>query len=124
MNAQVLCIVGSAVRWHKWRAQLAANGCKLLRATDETQAIDLLSAHRVDVICIDSQTMADARNSYIGVSLKNENPRVPIVLIQTDSTIPSHFEQLVDVMTDEASFEVTGSWMIQDLHEVRFPLFV
>jgi hypothetical protein len=38
--------------------------------------------------------------------------------------MPLHYEQQVDVVIDEAGFEAIGRWLIGELHEVRFPLFV
>jgi hypothetical protein len=127
MRVRVLCLVGDTDRWRKWQTHLGANGHTVLRAEDESQAINLLHSSRVDVICIDSQAMPatlPAEADPAGLNITYLSPRVPVVLIQTEADMPVHFERQVDVVTDEASFDTAGCWLIDDLHEVRFPLFV
>ena len=47
-----------------------------------------------------------------------------MVLIQAGSKAPPHFEERVDVVIDESTFSSMGHWLIEELREVRFPLFV
>lgn len=124
MNAQILCIGGRAARWHKWGADLEADGYVVVHAPDETEAVELLKAAPVAVVCIDSCMMAGAGRSPLGSRLKNAHPRVPVVLIQAGSEAPPHLWECVDVVIDESTFTKMGHWLIEELREVRFPLFV
>ena len=124
MNAQILCIGGSAARWRKWGEDLEADGYVVVHASDETEAIELLKAAQVAVVCIDSHTVDGAEGSVLGARLKNAQPRVPVVLIQAGSEAPPRFEEDVDVVIDESTFTKMDHWSIEELQEVRFPLFV
>ena len=55
---------------------------------------------------------------------KNASQHVPVVLVQTGSAVPKHFEEHVDVVIDESTFLTVGSWLIEELREIRFPMFV
>ena len=120
MSVAVLCIGGSSERWHN----LEAGGYEVLRASDEGHAVELLRTQLVNVVCIDSRCMAEAESPAMGASLKSVVPHVPVVLVQTASTMPWHYEQQVAVVIDEAGFDAMGHWLIEELHELRFPLFV
>jgi hypothetical protein len=60
----------------------------------------------------------------ITAGLKDASPHVPVVLVQTGSSVPVHFEEHVDVVIDESTFSTVGSWLIEELREVRFPMFL
>jgi hypothetical protein len=126
MQVRVLCIVGNDKRWEDWRDQFLTSGHTVVRATDERQAFEVLKSHVVDLICIDSHTVAETWTSEGRLSPDNLHlhPRVPIVLVRTEVGIPAHFEQHVDVVTNEVGLGSSARWLIDDLHEVRFPLFV
>ena len=124
MNGQILCIGGDLERWANWRHELEENGYVFVQATDEREASTLLKACRVDVVCIDSQIMAESRGSEIAASLKNAAQHVPVVLVQTGNDVPQHFEERVDVVIDESTFSSLGHWLIEELRETRFPVFV
>ena len=124
MSAQILCIGGSAAHWQRWRRPLEADGYVVVHAYDESEAVELLRASPVDVVCIDARAIGEGGSSVIGDSLKNTRPRVPVVLIQNGSQVPPHFEEHVDVVTDEATFSTMGRWLIEDLRELEFPLFM
>jgi hypothetical protein len=49
---------------------------------------------------------------------------VPVVLVQTGIGVPEHCEEHVDVVIDESTFSTVGSWLIEELREIRFPMFV
>jgi CheY-like chemotaxis protein len=124
MNGQILCIGGDLERWANWRRELEENGYIFVQATDESEASTLLKACPVDVVCIDSQIMTESGGSEIAASLKNAAQHVPVVLVQTGNGVPQHFEERVDVVIDESTFSSVGHWLIEELRETRFPVFV
>jgi CheY-like chemotaxis protein len=124
MNGQILCIGGDLERWANWRNELEENGYVFVQATDEREASRLLKACPVDVVCIDSQIITESGGSEIAASLKNAAQDVPVVLVQTGSDVPQHFEERVDVVIDESTFSSVGHWLIEELRETRFPVFV
>jgi DNA-binding NtrC family response regulator len=124
MNGQILCIGGSESRWRSWGQSLEDNGYVVVHAINEQEARVLLQACPVDVVCIDSQLMTEVGSSEIGAELKNTRPHVPVVLVQTGNGMPPHFEEHVDVVIDESTFRSAGHWLIEELREVKFPVFV
>ena len=124
MNGQILCIGGDATRWVSWGHELEANGYVVVQASDEREASTLLKTCPVDVVCIDSQIMTESGGSEIAAGLKGASQHVPVVLVQTGKHVPEHFEEHVDVVIDESTFSTVGWWLIEELREVRFPLFV
>jgi len=124
MNGQILCIGGDFERWANWRHELEEKGYVFVQATDEREASTLLKACRVDVVCIDSQIMAESGGSEIAASLKHAAQHAPVVLVQTGDAVPQHFEERVDVVIDESTFSSVGHWLIEELRETRFPVFV
>jgi response regulator RpfG family c-di-GMP phosphodiesterase len=124
MNAQILYIGASAAHWPNWNKNLDETGYVVIHAADEREAVELLKKCQVDVVCIDSQLMGKAGASLIGASLETADPHVPVVLIQSGSKAPPNFEEHVDVVIDESTFSAIGHWLIEELLEVRFPLFV
>ena len=124
MKARILCVGGSAARWQDWGRDLEADGYVVVHASDETEAAELVRASPVDVVCIDSRAMGDGGSSVLGTRLRTAQPRVPVVLIQSGSKVPPRFEEQVDVVFDESTFSAMGHWLLEELREVRFPLFV
>ena len=68
--------------------------------------------------------MMESRRSETAADLKNASQHVPIVLVQTGTNVPEHLEEQVDVVIDESTFSTVGPWLIEELREVRFPMFV
>jgi DNA-binding NtrC family response regulator len=124
MNGQVLCVGGDASRWQSWERNLEENDYTVVHAIDAGEALALLKACSVDVVCIDSQVMSKAGSSVIGAGLRDTRRHVPVVLVQTGGDVPEHFEEHVDVVIDASSFGSVGRWLIEELQEMRFPLFV
>ena len=124
MNRKILCIGGDITRWANWRHELEQNGYVFVQTTDEREASTLLKACPVDVVCIDSQIMTQSGGSEIAASLRNAAKHVPVVLVQTGNAVPQHFEEHVDVVIDESTFSSVGHWLIEELRETRFPVFV
>jgi len=124
MNGQILCIGGDATRWQNWGHELEESDCVVVHAANEREASTLLKACAVDVVCIDSKLMADSGGVEIAADLKGASSHVPVVLVQTGSNVPEHFEGPVDVVIDESMFSAVGSWLIEELREARFPMFV
>jgi DNA-binding NtrC family response regulator len=124
MNGQILCIGGGTARCTNWSRGLEEDGYLVVHASDEREASALLKACPVDVICIDSRIMTESGSSEIAAGLKNALQHVPVVLVQTGSDVLEHFEEHVDVVIDESTFSTVGSWLIEELREVRFPMFV
>ena len=124
MNGQILCIGSDATRWQNWGHELEESGYVIVHAASEKEASTLLKACAVDVVCIDSKLMAESGGAEIAADLKDASPHVPVVLIQADNSVPEHFEEHVVVVIDEATFSTVGSWLIEELREVRFPVFV
>lgn len=48
--------------------------------------------------------MAESGRSEIATGLKNASQHVPVVLVQTGTNVPDHFEERVDVVIDESAF--------------------
>jgi DNA-binding NtrC family response regulator len=124
MNGQILCIGGDATRWQSWGHDLEESGYVVIHAADEGEASTLLRACPVDVVCIDSKLMAESGGTGIAAHLKGASPHVPVVLIQTSGSMPEHFEEHVDVVIDESTFSTVGPWLIDELRDTRFPMFM
>jgi hypothetical protein len=124
MEVRVLCIVGNDRRSEDWREQFQTSGHSVVRAIDDRQAVEVLNSRAVDLICMDSQTVAETWTEASSLAVENRCPRVPIVLVRTERGMPANFEHYVDVVTNEIGFGSTARWLIGDLREVRFPLFV
>ena len=123
MKTQILCIGGSDKYWRR-RGKCPEDGeCSVVLARDDQEAVALLQASAVDVICIDSELLARAPSSALGMSLKATQPHIPVVLIQTGDTAPAHFEEYVDVVVDEFAFSTLRHRLITELRKFRFPLF-
>ena len=124
MNGQILCIGGDATRWANWGHELEEDGYLVVHASDEREASALLRACPVDVVCIDSQIMTEPGSSAIAAGLKDAPQHVPVVLVQTGDTVPVRFEERVDVVIDDSTFSSMGLWLIEELREAHFPMFV
>src|SRR5215471_15923475 len=112
MNGQVLCISGDASSWQSWERNLEDNDYVVVHAIDAGEALALLKACPVDVVCIDSRVMSKAGSSVIGAGLKEAHRHVPVVLVQTGGDVPEHFEEHVDVVVDASTFGSVGRWLI------------
>lgn len=51
------------------------------------------------------------------------DPAVPVVLVVDDAQIPSHFERYVDIVIERADFDITGTWLMQQLNRARVTFF-
>ena len=124
MNGQILCIGGDAARWQNWGHELEESGYVVVHAANEREASTLLKASAVAVVCVDSKLMAESGCAEITADLEGASPHVPVVLVQTGSRVPEHFEAHVDAVIDESTFSNVGLWLIEELREARFPMFV
>ena len=122
MKAHVLC-VDDGSRSIRHRKSLEDAGFVVLNACDETQAVDLLKAHRVDVVCVDSRFLHNG-GTGIGANIKSTKPDVPIALIRDNGAIPARFEEQVDAVVDKSDFDTRARWLIEELHGVQFPFFL
>ena len=122
MKAHVLLVDDNALRSANRRHYLVGGGVEVINASEERQAIEVVQCHRVDVVCIDAQFVAN-RGSEIGAFVKFLKPRVPVVLIADDDRIPGHFEEHVDIAIDRADFDITGVRLVQELCRDHVPFF-
>ena len=126
MNVEILCVGGSAARWQAWGKSLRDDGYVIVHASDEVEAVEVLKSCRVAVVCIDSIAMFEdgSKAPITGTRLRDADPHVPIVLVHSGAVMPEHYEKHVDVVIDGQTFTALGTWLIEELREVRFPLFV
>ena len=121
MNTQILCIGGGATRCQNWVRELQQSGYAVVHAANEREAATLLRICAVDVVCIDSQIVAESSGPEIVADLKDASPGVPVVVVQSGNEATEHFKQRIDVVSDGSTFSRVGSRLID---EVQFPMFV
>jgi DNA-binding NtrC family response regulator len=122
MKAYVLLVDGNAPRYAERRQYLVGAGIQVINASDDRQAIEVVQSHRVDVVCIDAQSAVN-RGPGIGAFVKHLKPHVPVILIADDGRIPGHFEEHVDIVIDDADFDVTGGHLVRELYRSQIPFF-
>lgn len=123
MRATVLCVDECTARSRGRGKALEAAGFAVLQARSESQALELLKSHRVDVVCI-VPFEGDAHEPGIGHEIKNAQPDVPLVLIHGQGVVPVHFEEYIDIVIDEPDFEATAQWLIPTLQDTSNFFFV
>jgi DNA-binding NtrC family response regulator len=122
MKAHVLLVDDNALRSANRRHYLVGGGVEIINASEERQAIEIVQSHRVDVVCIDAQFVAN-RGPEIGAFVKFLKPGVSVVLIADDDRIPGPFEEHVDIVIDRADFDLTGRRLVQELCRDHIPFF-
>jgi CheY-like chemotaxis protein len=122
MNANILCIDDSEVRARDRQRILGASGFVVTNAHDETQAIELLSSHRIDAICVDSRSNAGI--ARLGAVVRRLRPHVRVILICGDGAVPARFQEHVDIVMDESDFNRRARHVIDGLRDFRCPFFV
>src|SRR5271157_3289477 len=95
MKAHILCIDDNSSRLMGRRKTLEDAGFAVLGASDEMQAVELLTTLRVDVVCVDSRFLRTA-GTDIAASIKSAKPHVPIVLMRDNGAIPASFREHAD----------------------------
>ena len=126
MEAHVLCVDNNGPRLMRHQKSLENAGCVILNTCDETQAVNLLKSHPVDVVCVQSGFVDGGGNGWngVGTNLERVKPDVPIVLIRDNGAIPSSFEEQVDVVIEEADFDARARWLLVQLQDVQYPFFL
>ncbi len=122
MNANILCIDDSEVRARDRQKTLEAAGFVVTTAHDQTQAIALLNSHRVDAICVDSRSAAGI--GRVGAVVRRLRPHVRVILICGDGTVPTRFQEHVDIVMDESDFNRRAPHVIDGLSDFHCPFFV
>jgi DNA-binding NtrC family response regulator len=115
----ILCMDDNDSRAIDHQMALESAGCEVLRARDEDQAVELLAAHQVDMVFVDSR-LGNARAIRAGAKIKSL--RLRIILICEDNTAPASFQEHVDVTVDESAFDEKAQWLITSLKHTHFPL--
>jgi hypothetical protein len=92
-------------------------------ATDESQAVGLLVSRRVNVVCVHAHSLR-AGITPMGAKIKSLRPNIRFVLICEDGVVPASFLEYVDVIMDESDFNKRAKWLIDELLDVRCPVFV
>ena len=124
MNTQILCIGGGATRCQNWVRELQQSGYAVVHAANEREAATLLRIYAGDVVCIDSQIVAESSGPEIVADLKDASPGVPVVVVQSGNEATEHFKERTDVEIDGSTFSGVGSRLIEEFGEVQFPMFV
>ena len=122
MKAHVLCVDNNGPRLMGHQKSLEDAGFVVLNACDETQAVNLLKSHPVDVVCVRSRFVDGGGNGV--ASLKSVKPDVPIVLIRDNGAIPARFLEQVDVVIEEPDFDARARWLLVELQDVQYPFFL
>jgi CheY-like chemotaxis protein len=115
----ILCVDDNDPRAIDHQMALENAGCEALRARDEDEAVELLLAHQVDMVFVDSR-LGNGRAIRAGAHIKSL--RLRIVLICEDGTAPASFQEHVDVTIDESAFDEKAQWLITSLKHAHFPL--
>ena len=123
MRAHVLWVDEDASRSMLRRMSLVNAGFVVLNASCETRAVELLKAHRVDVVCVDSHSVDPGKPREFG-NIKSVTPHIPLVLIHDDGAIPARLEQYADVVIDEPDPDSTTQRLIDVLEQAHFPFCV
>ena len=124
MNTQILYIGGGATHCQNWVRELQQSGYAVVHAANEREAATLLRICAVDIVCIDSQIVAESSGSEIVADLKDASPGVPVVVVQSRDEATEHFNERTDVVIDGSTFPRVGSRLIEKFGEVQFPMFV
>ena len=124
MNTQILCIGGGATRCQNWVRELQQSGYAILHVANEREAATLLRICAVDVVCIDSQIVAESSGSEIVADLKDASPGVQDVRMQSGNEATEHFKEHTDAVIDGSTLSRVGSRLIKEFEEVQFPMFV
>jgi DNA-binding NtrC family response regulator len=122
MKTHVLLVDDNVSRSADRRHYLVEAGIEVINASEERQATEVVRFQRVDVVCVDAQSVVN-RGSEIGAFVKYLEPCVPVVLIADGDRIPGHFEEHVDIVIDRADFDVTGRRLVQELCRDHVPFF-
>ncbi len=107
MSTQVLLVDNDARRSYKRRKDLAAAGVEVISAVEEQQAAAALKSDHVDVICIDSQFVANC-GPGIGALIERRMGTIPVILIADEARIPGQLQRHVDVIVDREDFPRMG----------------
>jgi len=99
MKAHILDASGSRSMNH--RKSLEEAGFAVMNASDETQAVNFLKLHRVDVACVDSSSLNRGRTSACA-SIKGIKPHVLILLIWNGGMTPDTLGQHVAIAINES----------------------
>ena len=124
MNTQILCIGGGATRCQNWVRELQQSGYAVVHAANEREAATLLRICAVDVVCIDSQIVAESSGSQIVANLKDASPGVPVVVVQSGNEATENSKERIYVAIDGSTFSGVGPRLIEEFGEVQFPMFV
>ena len=124
MNKQIPCIGSGATRCQNWARELQQSGYAVVLAANEREAATLLRICAVDVVCIDSQIVAESSGSEIVADLKDASPGVPVVVVQSRNEATERFKERADVVIDGSTFSRVGSRLIEEFGQVQFPIFV
>ena len=124
MNIQILYIGDGATSCHNWVRELQQSGYAVVHAANEREAATLLRICAVDVVCIDSQIVAESRGSEMVADLKDASPGVPVVVVQSGNEATEDCKECIGVVIDGSTFSRVGSRLIKEFEEVQFPMFV
>ena len=122
MNTSILCIDDNESRIGNRQKSLEAARFLVMNACNETQAVEVLTSRRVDVVFLDSRSLRAGTNC-LGANIKKLRPEVRLVLICEHGMDPAGFREYVDVIIDESEFSSKAQWLIEELQDIHFPFF-
>ncbi len=122
MGTHVLLVDNNAARSADRQRFLASAGVKIIAVGDEYRAVEVINSGRVEVVCIDSEFVAN-RGPWLGAFIKRQMPLVSVVLIVDGDQIPGRFEKYVDIVIDRTDFAISGVGLIRELSKGHTPFF-
>jgi len=84
----------------------------------------LLKAGPVDAGCIGSNLMAESGSAEIKADLKDTSPHAPMVWSKRATACPNTMRMPLSRSSTSQRFLQSGRGLIEELREVRFPVFV
>jgi len=94
-------------------------GCKVLIATNGTDALQLFASHPVDLVLLDYH-MPGRNGDVVAEHMKAGQPDVPIALLSADDGLPQSALRWVDVFVSKSESPANLLQTIEHLLALRF----
>lgn len=101
---------------------LEATGFEVVTTSGQHRVARILDARTVDVVCVDLQLGEDPGPAE-GVLARYLSPKLPVVLISDDTSVPSGMKRIVDVVVDPSTLNRFGTRIIQQIGSSRGSFF-
>ena len=121
-SPRILCLDGADSRVDDRQKILEDAGFVVMRAQDETDAMEFLGSAAIDVVIVDSRVL-NASTAGVVAKIKRWNPHVRIVFVRYKGPVPPIWHELIHVVIDESEFNAKAPWLFEELRNTHFPFF-